>query len=59
MFEPNLMDYGFLRKEQLKDLEYLRKKKYFYRYLQIHYHYEHNIKNKTDFSDTILKIFTV
>lgn len=53
------MDYGFLRKEQLKDLEYLRKKKYFYRYLQIHYHYEHNIKNKTDFSDTILKIFTV
>jgi len=29
----------------------------FYRYLQIHNQFEHNIKNKTDFDDPILRIF--
>lgn len=49
-------------KGDLKDFESLKKeycleKSDVYRYLQLHNHFENNIKNKTDFDDPILKIF--
>lgn len=55
--------YSLTEKGDLKDFESLKKeywleKSDFYRYLQLRNHFENNIKNKTDFDDPILKIFT-
>ncbi len=38
--------------------EYCLEKSDFYRYLQLRNHFKNNIKNKTDFDEPILKIFT-
>lgn len=47
--------YSLTEKYQLRDFEYEGKisslKKMFYTYLQLCNHFEHNLKNKTDFND--------
>ncbi len=54
--------YSITKKQNLKCFETLKKEYHLkesdsYRYLQIHGHFEDNIKNKTHFDDPLLKIF--
>ena len=54
--------YSLTERRQLKSFENVKNqfnldRTDFYRYLQIRHHFDHNIKNKTDFDDPILRIF--
>ena len=54
--------YSLTKRGRFKSFENLKRefnldRSDLFRYLQIRHHFDHNIKNKTDFSDPIVRLF--